>query len=132
MQRAVWHWLCGRAGGRSLAACAGRRRGVPIGRMTGSEHHHSIPAPVAHFLARARSQIARTRRALSRLLSDAKPILRGAFVQARRVAADLRRRRWARRTFWISSGVFAVAIVAVLGLWWRLSQGPIELDVVTP
>ncbi len=41
-------------------------------------------------------------------------------------------RPWIRRVFWSSTLVLAVAMVAVLGLWWRLSQGPIEFDVATP
>src|SRR6185503_19038973 len=33
----------------------------------------------------------------------------------------------------IGSGVtFAVALLAIAGLWWRLSNGPIELDMATP
>jgi hypothetical protein len=67
--------------------------------------------------------------------------------QRRRVARGLRRRRWTqlqlgilnlvraqflRRLFWGSAICFAVATVAALGLWWRLSSGPIELDLATP
>src|SRR3569832_2076334 len=41
-----------------------------------------------------------------------------------------------RKRIWriaIGSGVtLAVAVVAVAGLWWRLSNGPIELDMATP
>ena len=39
---------------------------------------------------------------------------------------------WVRHTFWASTLALALAVVAVLGLWWRLSQGPIELDMATP
>src|SRR6476661_3972291 len=42
------------------------------------------------------------------------------------------RRRWMRRTLWISAAVFLVCAGGVVTLWWRLSQGPIELDVATP
>jgi len=41
-------------------------------------------------------------------------------------------RRWVYRMFWASTLSLAIAVVAVLGLWWRLSQGPIELDLATP
>ena len=37
-----------------------------------------------------------------------------------------------RRLFCGAAICFAVATVAVLGLWWRLSSGPIELDLATP
>jgi hypothetical protein len=37
-----------------------------------------------------------------------------------------------RRLFWTTAITVAVATVAVLGLWWRLSSGPIELDIATP
>jgi hypothetical protein len=41
-------------------------------------------------------------------------------------------RKWIWRIA-IGSGVtFAVALLAVAGLWWRLSNGPIELDMATP
>src|ERR1017187_145337 len=42
------------------------------------------------------------------------------------------RRPWVRRVFWGATLTFAVAAVAIAGLWWRLSSGPIELDVATP
>ncbi len=37
-----------------------------------------------------------------------------------------------RRIFWGVTLTFAVVVVALAGLWWRLSSGPIELDVATP
>lgn len=37
-----------------------------------------------------------------------------------------------RRLFWGTGIGLAVVAVAVGGLWWRLGQGPIELDVATP
>jgi hypothetical protein len=50
----------------------------------------------------------------------------------RRGAVRLARRPWVRRLFWGSTLALGLAVVAVLGLWWRLAQGPIELDVATP
>ena len=47
-------------------------------------------------------------------------------------AADLLRSRFLRRLFWGVAICGAFATVVVLGLWWRLSSGPIELDVATP
>jgi hypothetical protein len=50
----------------------------------------------------------------------------------RRVVNRFLRRRFVRRLLWVTGVTFAVGIVGVLGLWWRLSNGPIELDVATP
>jgi hypothetical protein len=37
-----------------------------------------------------------------------------------------------RRIFWGATVIVAVIAVAVAGLWWRLTSGPIELDMATP
>ncbi len=37
-----------------------------------------------------------------------------------------------RRTLWAAGAAAALVLVSFGALWWRLSQGPIELDVVTP
>ena len=37
-----------------------------------------------------------------------------------------------RRLYWGTAITVALVTVAVLGLWWRLSSGPIELDIATP
>jgi hypothetical protein len=42
------------------------------------------------------------------------------------------RRPFLRRLFWGATITVALLTVAVLGLWWRLSTGPIELDIATP
>ena len=42
------------------------------------------------------------------------------------------RRRWVQRLFWGTSIVAALCILGAVGLWWRLSQGPIEVDMATP
>ncbi len=42
------------------------------------------------------------------------------------------RKRWFRRTAWTLGGGIGIATVLVLGFWWRLASGPIELDVATP
>jgi len=42
------------------------------------------------------------------------------------------RRRFMRRLIWGVAISFALVTVAVLGLWWRLSSGPSELDIATP
>ncbi|MGB9296820.1 MAG: hypothetical protein WCB52_11535, partial [Pseudolabrys sp.] len=42
------------------------------------------------------------------------------------------RSRFLRRLFWGSVICVTTATFAALGLWWRLSSGPIELNVATP
>jgi len=60
----------------------------------------------------------------------------GGWGDGRYLAAYLRlldRHRRLIRRVGIGSGVLAVVLLAgVLGLWWRLSSGPIQLDVFTP
>src|SRR5664279_2712157 len=50
----------------------------------------------------------------------------------RRGVVGIVRRPWVRRSFWGMTLAFAVVVAAIAGLWWRLSNGPIELDVATP
>src|SRR4029079_11888436 len=59
--------------------------------------------------------------------------------QARRQSRRLRRIRrrltahtWIRRTFWVGGVTVGVMLIAVGALWWRLSRGPIEIDIATP
>jgi hypothetical protein len=40
--------------------------------------------------------------------------------------------RLAQRIFWVATLTFAVVAVGIAGLWWRLTSGPIELDMATP
>ncbi len=49
-----------------------------------------------------------------------------------RGAVRFLRLRIVRRIFWGATLSFAIVVVALAGLWWRLSSGPIELDMVTP
>jgi len=50
----------------------------------------------------------------------------------RRGVVALIRRPLVRRAFWAATLTFAVVAIAIAGLWWRLSSGPIELDMATP
>src|SRR5450759_4285959 len=85
--------------------------------MTGKHHSHKhidhdAPHHAAHHVAHGSG-----RRRWSRL---------------RRGVVRLLRRRFMRRLFWGTALTVAVVTVAVLGLWWRLSSGPIELAIATP
>lgn len=50
----------------------------------------------------------------------------------RRSLGRFLRHRWLRRLFWGVTITVGLVSVAVLGLWWRLNSGPIELDIATP
>jgi hypothetical protein len=42
------------------------------------------------------------------------------------------RRRWVKRLVVSATAVAVVVVVGAIGLWWRLAQGPIEVDIATP
>src|SRR5215831_17115731 len=88
--------------------------------MTGSEHEHG-----QRIHAVAVGDAAHHRRVV-RVLG------RRRWTWARRRTANLIRLRFLRRLFWGLVIFASTATVAVLGLWWRLSSGPIELDLATP
>ena len=102
--------------------------------MTGSEHHHrAFQAHAPHGAHAAHHHHGQ------RVHPRAHPArqgwgqgLRRAVGQATHFTVHLIRRRWVRRTLWSSGAILALVAVGMLGLWWRLSQGPIELDMVTP
>src|SRR5215510_1506855 len=50
----------------------------------------------------------------------------------RYTVSDLLRRPFARRLLLGTAICVSLAILGVLGLWWRLSSGPIELELATP
>ncbi len=60
----------------------------------------------------------------------------GGFADSRYLAAYrrllARHKRLIRRVAIGSGALVGVLLVAILGLWWRLSSGPIQIDVVTP
>lgn len=79
--------------------------------MTDSVEHHRRPARRA---ARVRRKVKRSSRAV------------------RHGLVALMRRRWVVRTLWAGAVLVGLSAIAVLGLWWRLNNGPIEIDVATP
>jgi hypothetical protein len=52
--------------------------------------------------------------------------------QLRRFTTGLAAHPWVRRTLWGIGVTAAVIVVGFAALWWRLSSGPIELDIATP
>lgn len=50
----------------------------------------------------------------------------------RRSAYRLFRHRWFRRSVWTLGSLVGLTVVLLLGFWWRLGSGPIELDLATP
>src|SRR5665213_1861049 len=88
--------------------------------MTGKKHAHKHPvhhAPAAGQASHRHATHGAGRRRWSVL---------------RRGAVRFLRHRYLRRLFWTTTVCVAMATVGFLGLWWRLSRGPIELDMATP
>jgi len=88
--------------------------------MTGTEHEHGHRA---HAVAVGHA--AHRRRALRRFGQ-------WRWSGLRRTTDNLLRSRLVRRLFFGTVICVMGATLAALGLWWRLSSGPIELDVATP
>jgi hypothetical protein len=81
-----------------------------------------------------------TGKAQSKLAPHHYPAAKGArhgsgrkrWTAMRRGTARFLRHRYVRRLFWGGAVTFALATAACLALWWRLSSGPIELEMATP
>jgi len=80
--------------------------------MTDSVEHH--PHARRHAAHAAQKAVRRPLRKLQRST-------RGLF-----------RHPWARRALWAGGATLVLSTFVILGLWWRLNQGPIEMDVATP
>ena len=71
----------------------------------------------------------------SRSLFRARDFLRRGrqrWSHLRRFAYRVWRNRWFRRTVLTLGSLFGITALAALALWWRLGNGPIELDLATP
>ncbi len=89
--------------------------------MTGNGHDHRHPAQHAPATGRAPHHHYAAHGSGRRRWSG-----------ARRGVVRFLRRPFMRRLFWGVAISVAAVTVAFLGLWWRLSSGPIELDLATP
>src|ERR1700688_4650680 len=88
--------------------------------MTGKDHDHKKPVHHAPASSHAPHHYA------------AGGSGRQRWSGLRRQLVRLLRHRYVRRLFWSTTVTIALATVAVLGLWWRLTSGPIGLDIATP
>jgi hypothetical protein len=70
--------------------------------------------------------------AAHRLMLRVRQQVRSHWRRLQRLAARLIARAWLRRTLWSVGAVVAVLVLCFAVLWWRLSRGPIELDIATP
>jgi hypothetical protein len=96
--------------------------------MTGKDHDHKHKYPVHH--APAPSQARAESHAPHHHATKGSGRRRWSGLA--RGMLRFTRHRYMRRLFWTTAITVAVATMAVLGLWWRLSSGPIELDLATP
>ncbi|MDO8877990.1 MAG: DUF3971 domain-containing protein, partial [Pseudolabrys sp.] len=85
--------------------------------MTEKSHHHGHPA---HHAAAASHKPHRAK------------AVRRRWIGFRRQLVQTLRRPFLRRLFWGLTVTAAVLTVGSLALWYRLSSGPIELDIATP
>src|SRR6476659_6373090 len=92
--------------------------------MTGSQHEH---AHRAHAVAMGRAP--RRRRFMRGFMHG---LAGWRSHDLRRRTLILFRSRFMLRMLLGSALCFAVVMIAALGLWWRLSSGPIELNLATP
>ena len=105
--------------------------------MTGSEHEHghrarAVAAGHASHRRRMMPRFARWPRSLTSRWARNSSSLWLRSWSLRRWMFDFVRSRLALRLFLGSAACFVFATLAALGLWWRLSSGPIELNLATP
>ena len=105
----------------------------------GAAHHHRRHArhrprhPHKDTLAARVAQVLAAR--FAQVLARARVWRLWAWRQAGHLRRGLMaglRLRWVRRLFWGSSIAAGLFVLGAVALWWRLSQGPIEVDMATP
>jgi hypothetical protein len=85
---------------------------------------HNVPATPLKFLRRASDRVRLYARELSLRSRDATP-------EHMRLLQSTGSRRFGK-LFLILGGISAVGVLACGALWWRLSSGPMALDMATP
>ena len=96
--------------------------------MTASDHSHKHSA---HHAAGAGDH--RPHHRHHHAAHHAPPrFLRRQWSALRRHTVNVVRLPWVRRVFYGAAATVVIVAIAAAGLWWRLSSGPIELDVATP
>ena len=106
--------------------------------MTGSEHEHghrarAVAAGHTSHRRRMMPRFARWPRSLTgRWARSSSSLWLRSWTSLRRWTFNFVRSRLALRLFLGSAACFVFATLAALGLWWRLSSGPIELNLATP
>jgi len=86
-----------------------------------AEHHAQAKRHVAHRAAHHATE-------LIAMLGPG----RREWGRVRRGLVRFARRPRVRQVFWGGALGFAIIVVAMVGLWWRLSVGPIEVPIATP
>ncbi len=108
-----------------------------------SAHPHAAHAPqyaTTHLPEPPAPKLSvRARRTLDQGLGRVAAALRMAHAwfalhggRAGRSAMAVLRRRWVRRLILGAATAAVLALIGAAGLWWRLAQGPIEVDMATP
>ena len=94
-------------------------------------HHHSSHHPIHHHVKHepagqhGHAQLSQ----LHQLLEQGP---RRKWNRLQRAIVRSLRRPTVRRLFWGTTLALGFVVVAIAALWWRLSSGPIELDLATP
>src|SRR4249920_1513646 len=85
------------------------------GHQRGHQVHHAVAVGRVPYRHRVMNRLARRR-----------------WFGLRYTVSNLFRRPLVRRLLFGAAICVSLAVVGVLGLWWRLSSGPIELNLATP
>jgi hypothetical protein len=97
----------------------------------GRRHHHSSQHPI-HHQAKHEDAGQHGHVQLSQLHQLLEQGPRRKWNRLQRAIVRGLRRPTVRRVFWGTTLAFGLVAVAIAALWWRLSTGPIELDIATP
>src|SRR4051812_16070118 len=97
----------------------------------GRRQHHASHHPLHHH-AKPEHESPHGHAQLSQLHHLLEQGPRRKWSRLQRAIVRSLRRPTVRRLFWGTTLAFGLVAVAIAALWWRLSRGPIELDIATP